>query len=49
MNLSPKLNHHNDYVYTTYYKHKNITVTKQEHITEKTNTRQEQYTQRVQK
>ena len=27
--------------------HKNIMVTKQEHITDKTNTRQEQYTQRV--
>ena len=31
-------------IYTTYDKHAKVTVTKQEYITEKTNTTQEQYT-----
>ena len=41
MNLSPKLNHHNDYIQHIIIKHTNITDAKQEHITENTNTRQE--------
>ena len=43
------MNHHNDYIQHTTSTQSNITVTKREHITEKASTRQEQYTQRVQK